>query len=67
MSLSILLKYGFTQNYQLGNIHFDADGDPVIMILKDGVYTITGYNSNKCDLDIGKQVQLLERRKQELN
>lgn len=63
----VLLKHGFTQNYQLGNIHFDIDKEPVIMILKDGAYTITGYNSNKCDLDIGKQVQLLERRKQELN
>lgn len=62
----ILLKCGFTQNYQLGNIHFDADGESVIMILKDGAYTITGYNSEKCDLDIGEQVQLLERRKQEL-
>ena len=63
----ILLKCGFTQNYQLGNIHFDTDGEPVIMILRDGAYTITGYNSNKCNLDIGEQVQLLERRKQELS
>ena len=63
----ILLKHGFIQDYQLGNICFDIDGEPVIMMFKDGVYTITGYNSDKCDLDICKQVQLLERRNQELN
>ena len=62
----ILLKHGFIQNYQLGKIQFDAEEEPVIMILNDGTYTITGYSSDKCDLNIGEQIQLLERRKQEL-
>lgn len=63
----VLLKNGLIDSYQLGSIRYNNDGEPIIMILKDGTYTITGYQSKNSEfLDIKDEIMSLERRKQGL-
>lgn len=63
----VLLKNGLINSYQLGSIRYNNDGEPIIMTLKDGTYTITGYQSKNSEfLDIKDEIMSLERRKQGL-
>jgi len=63
----LTLKSGFVQYYELGNIYFDKDNNPIIITLKDGTYIIGNYSSKKSSLNINESIALLEKRKRELN
>lgn len=64
----VSLNNDFIFSYQLGSVNYDQSGNPIIVVLKDGIYTIIGYDSEKKNfLDLNQSVLLLERRKQELN
>lgn len=64
----VLLRNGLIYSCQLGSIRYNSDDEPIIMTLKDGTYTITGYQSkNNETLDINEAIMLLERRKQGLD
>jgi len=51
----------------LGRINQESDINPVVVVLKDGVYTITGFNSeNNANVDVNQAILFLEKKKQEL-
>ncbi len=58
----VLLRDGFIQNYQLGSIKMDQFENKVVVLYKDGIYTISGYYSDS-SIDLKDEIQLLERRK----
>lgn len=63
----VSLRKGFVLDFQLGYLNLDNDL-PVILILKNGTYTLMGYNTkNNESLDLKHAIKLLERRKQELS
>lgn len=63
----VSLLNGLVCSYQLGRINQESDINPVVVVLKDGVYTITGFNSeNNANVDVNQAILFLEKKKQEL-
>lgn len=64
----VFLRNGFIFDCQLGSINFDEEKNPIIIVFKNGTYTIMGYDcKNDNSLDLNQEVLLLEKRKRELN
>lgn len=61
------LKNGLVFNYQLGMLTYNENKELVIMLLRNGTYSIDGYKSTNSSLDINGEILKLEKRKQELN
>lgn len=62
----LVLQDDYIQSWQLGSYFITQDGEPIVVTLKDGVYTINGLDKEEDSIDFNKVISDLRLRKRNL-